>query len=405
MIEIVRQLRLARGGNKKLAILQSHKDNEDWKKILVAMYDSSINYYVGAPADLTFVDEPIDVPNMMFYLRELSNRSYTGGAARELAKEGSQEFGEIFRLILGGSLKAGVSIKTINKAYPGLIPTFPVMLAKAVPNPKFPLYGSIKYDGVRVLAFVENKEVTLKTRAGKELVVLSLMDELSLYPDGVYDGELVMGSGKQAGRTSITGHVNKCLLGSTNEIHADYTYQVFDRVSIDDWDSLSCIVPFEERKHFLYRTAVPSHRVKMVPQYLLKSKKSVESMFAYMMSNGFEGLILRYAEDPYIWDRTDKLIKMKAVKEAVVVCEGYTEGEGKYAGMIGSLDCAGIVEDIPVRFSVGTGLSDHDREQPPEHYVGSDIEITYNDIVKAEGAVTHSLFIPVFKRRKVDKDV
>ena len=107
-IKIVQKLRMAKGGNAKLKILKEHEDNEHWKQILLAMYDESINYYVSAPSDLTFVEENINITEMLYDLNELANRTYTGNAAREVAKEGSQKYGEIYRLVLDGTLKAGV---------------------------------------------------------------------------------------------------------------------------------------------------------------------------------------------------------------------------------------------------------------------------------------------------------
>ena len=81
---IVHQLRQAKGTNTKLAILKRHSSNEDWLNVLKAMYDSSINYYVSAPKDNSFVDS-IDVPAMLIGLRMLSERRVTGNKARDHA--------------------------------------------------------------------------------------------------------------------------------------------------------------------------------------------------------------------------------------------------------------------------------------------------------------------------------
>ena len=236
-IKIVHELRKVKGRNAKLDILRKYKDDGLWKNILVAMYDDSINYYVSAPSDTTFTDG--DCEGMFSALYALSNRSVTGNAARELARNTSRAYGEIFRLVLKGSLNAGVSIKTINAAYPCLIPTFDVMLAEKNRPEVFPVWSSIKYDGVRVVITVMGGSVKIQTRSGKVLIIDSLIDSMSKQADGVYDGELVMGDGLQISRTGITGEVNRVLKGTSTEI-IGYTFCIFDKLSLTEWSDQDC---------------------------------------------------------------------------------------------------------------------------------------------------------------------
>ena len=399
MISIVHELRRARGGIKKLAILRQYENNEEWKEVLKAMYDTSINYYVSAPNENTFIDEAVDVSDMLYGLSELSDRTYTGNAARAVAREYSQKYGEIFRLILDGSLKAGISITTINKAYPGLIPTFPVMLAKDVEIARYPMLASTKYDGVRVIAFVHpNGRVDLKTRAGKKFRVASLEVSMMNQTPGVYDGELVEGGGKQAGRSTITGAVNKCLKGTATDISIPYTYCIFDYVPMAAWSVQQCSWDYTQRLTELNGNFVHFHHILIAEQTIVDNQEHVDEMFADRLSKGYEGLIVRAFDDPYVWGRSDKLIKKKATKECTLRCYDTVEGTGKYEGMIGSLVCAGKIDDKEIRVKVGSGLSDFDRDMPSSHYVGQDIEILYNDVVKGKDSRYHSLFLPRFKR-------
>ena len=80
LIDIVHRLRLAKGSNAKLRILQNHKDNELWKKFLFYTYDMRITYGVSAPS--TFDFDEADVDEVMFgRLDELRFRQITGNAA------------------------------------------------------------------------------------------------------------------------------------------------------------------------------------------------------------------------------------------------------------------------------------------------------------------------------------
>ncbi len=394
-IKIVHELRMASGRNAKLDILRRHKNNTLWKNILVAMYDSSINYYVSAPADNTFVESNCD--NLFSDLIALSTRQITGNTARAAALKGSKKHGEIFRLILKGSLNCGVSIRSINAVYPCLIPTFDVMLANKDKPTKFPVWSSIKYDGVRIVVTVDNSQVTIQTRNGKILNILSLKKSMAKQTDGVYDGELVMGDGLQVSRTRITGEVNRVLKGTSIDIEG-YTFCIFDKVSLDDWYRKKCTTDFFSRLLELNDQIIPDISIRIIRQNELNNQSDIESLFRDKLAMGYEGLILRYMHDPYIWDRGSALMKVKSIITATLVCSDTTEGRGKYEGMIGALLCHGTIDDKSIVVHVGTGLSDYDRDLPEEAYIGCKIEVEYNDIVQAEGADHWSLFLPVFKR-------
>lgn len=400
-IAIVHELRKARGTNKKLEVLKKYRDNDQWKLLLKLMYDTGINYHVSAPSENTFLeDSEANYDEMVQALEALSNKTYTGNAARNFAYRCSGQYGELFRLILGGSLKAGVSTTTINKAYPGLIPEYPLMLAKDVPIKVFPIWGSTKFDGVRLIAKnYGHGKASIITRQGKSFDLEELKNEIISLQPGVYDGELVVGDGYQAGRTKITGYVNKVLLGKAKTI-PEYTFCIFDYVPLEEWEARECSLTYGMRYHAL-SIQIPYEslgNIRVVKQELLKSLEEVESMFSDRLQKGFEGIMLRYKDDPYKWKRSDSLIKKKAIKDCRLECFDTTDGTGKYEGMIGALICKGKVSGKFVSVKIGTGLTDTDRHNPPEHYVGSLIDIEYNDLVKPENSDIHSLFLPRFKR-------
>lgn len=400
-IAIVHELRKARGTNKKLQILLKYKNHYQWQRILRAMYDTGINYHVSAPSDNTFKDDhEVDYEEMLLALGSLAGRAYTGNKARDFAIRCSREYGEMFRLILGGSLKAGVSTTTINKAYPGLIPTYPLMLAKDIKIPKYPILGSTKFDGVRLIAKNYGNRVEIITRQGKVFPLRSLQEEVSrLYP-GVYDGELVIGDGLQAGRTKITGYVNRVLLGNATSI-PEYTFCIFDYIPLEDWDAQESLKPFNTRYTDLASQMPYTGRVgniRLVKQEYLLNDREVESLFNDRLEKGFEGIILRYENDNYVWKRSEALIKKKAINDCKLRCVGVTAGTGKYEGLIGALICEGKVQGKDIKVKLGSGLTDHDRYEPPEAYTGQIIDVEYNDIIKPANKDQYSLFLPRFKR-------
>lgn len=403
MIDIVHELRLAKGGNAKIRVLKDYTGDYYWQKLLVAMYDPHTNYYVGPPNDNTFLSKEdyldADWDDFFTRLTALSCRDITGNLARAEALDLSLEYGEIARLVLGGSLKAGLTATTINKVYTDLIQTFSVMLAQDAEVDRFPIWGSVKYDGVRVTVRVKDGIATPFTRSGKILYLDSLIDSFKDKIDGWYDGELVKGNGDQASRTRITGDVNRVLKGSTNAIK-DYTFMVFDYLTLSEWENQKSESSYISRLSVLDNQISVDRYIKMIQQKALMSADEINEWYEDVMFHGYEGLILRYPDGPYLWKRSANLIKKKASNSCILRCVDTTEGTGKYQHMIGALICEGVVDGIEVRVKLGSGLSDHDRAQEPEHYIGQDIDALYNDIVLAEKAVVHSLFLPRFKRVK-----
>lgn len=407
-MDIVHQLRMAKGGLAKIKILKRHEDNEEWKNILWYMYNTSINYYIGPPVDTTFKTEPIEFSAMAFLLDALRHRQYTGHDAKRVALEGSRRFGEIFRLILGGSLKSNVAEATINKVYPGLIPVFQIMLARDVPVVKWPVVLSTKYDGVRLVISVENGAVLIQTRHGKELRIDSLTRECEFLPDGVYDSEIVLGNGLLKDRSSISGFVTKCIRGTSNDIPG-YSCCMFDYVSLEEWKQQKCTLNYKDRMSLLskYIKLISNRKhVKLATMSLHQHQESIDEKYTDLVNRGYEGIILRYPDGMYEWKRTNNLIKKKAIKEAVLLVTGTLMGkEGtKQEGLIGSLVCEGDVEDQFVKVNIGSGLNLHDIEKHPEEFIGRDIEIEYNSITTNKKDSSKSLFLARFKRIKGELD-
>ena len=95
---------------------------------------------------------------------------------------------------------------------------------------------------------------------------------------------------------------------------------------------------------------------------------------------GGEGLMLRQPGSRYHGGRSTTLLKVKRFQDAEAVVVGHKAGAGKHAGRLGALDV-----QLPdgTRFSVGTGFSDRQRENPPR--IGDTITFRYQEL--SEGGV------------------
>lgn len=406
LIKIVHRLRIARGTNAKLAILKEHKNNEIWKKFLVYTYDQRMTFGVSAPVSPDFDEVPIS-ERMFSELDNLANREVTGNQAKQLARILSTSYGEIPRLILGRSIKAGVSFTTINKAYPGLIVVFESMKGKDCRITEWPVASSIKYDGGKVFAFVSENEVFLTSSSGSEITIKKLISEMRSFSPGVYEGELIHKEGKMVDRTVINGKITSLVSGTIDDLpdSFDWSYMIYDYIPTEEWANKHGKMPFRDRYGALMAMFNVEHPnlkyVKQVIQNQLDTIDAVVRFYNYYSSLGYEGSMHRYIYDTYRWNRSDRLVKKKAIRECVLRCVSVIPHTNPSKGNIGSLTCMGAIRDkdagsVQVKVNVGSGLSKYDIQFDEDRYIDRDIEVIYNSVTKTDKG--YSLFLPRYKR-------
>lgn len=118
-------------------------------------------------------------------------------------------------------------------------------------------------------------------------------------------------------------------------------------------------------------------QLKAVTQFRVKDEKALKIKLNQVVKNGGEGLMLHRADAQYIAGRSDVLLKLKLQLDTEAIVIAHLPGKGKYVGKLGAL----LVEaQDGIRFKLGTGFSDAQRENPPA--IGSTITYTYLDKTK-----------------------
>lgn len=221
-----------------------------------------------------------------------------------------------------------------------------------------------KLDGVRVLAFMREGRVELRSRRGNVMsaqypeVVAAL--EAQPVRDAVLDGEIVaVGDDGAPSFQTLQGRIN---LSRPSEVAAAaaevpaYLY-LFDVLYLDGWDVRAC--PLSERKAMLRRAVVPGVHLKVV-----EHETDGMMLFEAARNVGFEGVVAKREQSTYEPGlRTQSWLKVKGVNEQEFVVGGFTEGEGSRAKTFGGL-LLGYWEgeDAERRLvfagSVGSGLTD-----------------------------------------------
>ena len=421
-LQILHQLEAASGRLEKEAILKAHATDPVFKEVCRLTLDPLTNFYIkklpeAGPkptGDPWSLDKALKSIEEWLATRKMRGKSATTHLERLFACV-SEDDQEVLRRVLGRNLKCGVSESTVEKIWPDLKLSYPCMLVSPMDSKiklSFPMYSQVKSDGARFNAIIENRVVQYRSRNGKEIDLFGSMDheflEMAGGKDLVFDGELlVVGpDGKPLDRKTGNGLLTKFQKGTGSKtVAASLRAVVWDLIPLEEFRKGKGTQTYRER----YATLLAALQTPGVSKVVGVETTTVQSLeqaldiYKHKVAEGEEGLVLKDPKGTWEDKRVKHQIKLKEVLDADLKVVGFTPGEGKYAGKIGSL----MVEssDGKVKTSVGTGLSDADRSLPFSHYEGRIVEIRYNARITDKKTGETSLFLPVFECVRVDKDV
>ncbi len=143
------------------------------------------------------------------------------------------------------------------------------------------------------------------------------------------------------------------------------------------FDAPALAEPFEERVAYLrdlFAGRQP-HYGELLVHERCQSATHLDAELARIEALGGEGLMLRQPGSRYEAGRSTTLLKVKRFKDAEALVMAHLPGNGRHRGRLGAL----LVELADgTTFSVGSGLSDAQREHPPA--VGSLIAFRYQEL-------------------------
>jgi DNA ligase-1 len=143
------------------------------------------------------------------------------------------------------------------------------------------------------------------------------------------------------------------------------------------FDAPSIVEPFEQRQIALTEL-VRQHRpqyAKVLDQVRCTGVDALKAELERLEALGGEGLMLRQPGSSYEAGRSPTLLKVKTFRDAEGVVVEHLAGKGRHTGRLGAV----VVElSGGLTFSVGTGFSDAQRENPPA--IGSTITYRYQEL-------------------------
>ena len=226
-------------------------------------------------------------------------------------------------------------------------------LVKTIPKGDDWLY-ELKYDGYRILAFVEGNNARLVTRNGNDLTkrfyeISSSLVEIAKGRAFISDGEMVITD--SSGKTDFQALQNYL----KNRKSQNLTYIVFDILSLDGMDIRE--YPLIKRKEML------EELMKDAPKSIYYSRHVSgygKESFDAACAGGMEGIIGKKADSIYSGTRNGDWIKMKCDKRQEFVIGGYTLSDKRISGVSSLL--LGIYEGEELIYAgrAGTGISEND---------------------------------------------
>ena len=310
------------------------------------------------------------------------------------------------------NMRFGLDIKGINKALGfKAVPVFDVQLCKPLERLEPGDYLiEPKLDGVRCITIanylpkVENFDVRFFTRNGTELLgynelassIASLLSDSPIKESIMFDGEIY--------DTCFDGTMNNLFRKSNNKTGV---YNIFDIMYLREFSTMGCAASLVQRKEnlkfvmsfknpeFSSITSIPFHIVRFSDRK--QFDEEVSEYHSENIANGFEGSIIKRADSVYTFKRDFSWQKLKPFDTIDLPIEEIIEGDGKFKDMAGSV----VVTHKGKPVNVGSGFSDDLRKDMwdnPEDYIGTYIEIQYQEVTK-----DNSLRFPSFKRIRRDK--
>lgn len=334
----------------------------------------------------------------------------------------------ILSQLISKTLTLGVSGKSINDALgESLVPTFDVQLAfpydKTITSTSTKrqidryddddlLYVTQKLDGFRGLTTYKTKIQTY-SRKGQLIDGLDELHQdienviqasglLDMFPNGfAIDGELLLKNEDNLTSDALFRATTKEL--RKNGKKQNITYNIFDILPLDEFYYKDASTQMYKERRAILDTIQSGQFTQVVPVLDVITKHDIPKWSNYASDQGWEGIMLNYANGYYRTKRSAELLKVKKMHTADLEIVGFNQAiDGKNSGQLQSINVKLDDENI---VQVGSGLTEELRLEiwnNQDKYLGAMVEIQYFELSENQNG-GKSLRFPVFKDFRFDK--
>ncbi|MDR1830806.1 MAG: hypothetical protein LBQ76_08565 [Candidatus Fibromonas sp.] len=400
IIDILKEIANTSKSGEKKAILAKHSGNSVLKEVFEYTYNPEKVYGVKNAETVEMNRNQYDFehgwPFFKYTLDAMAEKQLTGNAARdaiehdlEMTDSATQKW---MIQILNKDLKIGLGLSEALKVWPGLVPVFDVVLAKAYKDHKEKVNFDSgewvvlqKIDGCRIISQNKASGSSFKTREGKYFTTMGIMAERFAKLSGIeftIDGELC--SIDEKGNEDFKSIIK--VARRKDYTIPNPTIKAFDFLSNEDFDYGTSKKKYTERMEDL-NEFIKKHKIEGVlpiEYERITSKEVFDRWLAKARKNKWEGLMLR-KDVPYKNGRISELLKVKDFQDAEYVVEGIETGKLSF-----SEKGKGIVEHECVSalkikhkgydVKVGSGLEKEQRIEwfkDPGKIIGKKITVSY----------------------------
>lgn len=424
-------------GTKEKATILKQGDSEDLRVLLYYTYNKFITYRVKQ------IEQPETYaaiqPDTLGEFRKLcdtlaAHKWGTTEALHNIKKflgMNTPDVAEVYTNVLLRDIRAGIDVKSINRAFPGLVPTFDIQLGYALDTwdrIKYPIVYEEKIDGIRCVAVSDGNRVKFYSRKGFEFEtgmdcfaeqILKMAPGFPMVLDAEFrafkynknDATCVKHKNGNWKFEYAKGISRRKVIPS-KEIATYFKLYIWDVVPYDYFVSQgkegSC-APLGDRKiqlHALFHRHEGEEfpNLEEVSGYVARGKAEIDAFMQKMKEQGLEGCMLKPIDLKYSFSKNWNIIKLKHFVEADFRIIGATEAAKgtKYEGLLGSLTLA--TDDGKLKTNMGSGFTDLDRAELWNEFLsgrltGRIVEIQLKDIT-ADGSIQ----LPTLIRFRDDKD-
>ena len=398
----------------KEGVIEKYINDKDFQEGLAMCLDPLVTFGVKQVPESDHEGAGLDWNAFKEAVNQLIEREKTGHAARDLIinllnLSKKDQWNDWYRRILIKDLRCGVSQKTVNNVSKRMglkfkVPVFSCMLAhdgaKHPKKIKGDCLVEYKYDGVRVIAIVKNNKATLYSRNGKIFYNFPNIESALSKPEYnnmVFDGE-VMSDDFQA--------LMKQVYRKSGAQTDDAYLALFDILPLKEFNNgKSKLNSIDRKKELNQLSKTFEDVIKLVDYEIINfDSENGQNKFSIMnkeaLDKGFEGLMIKPNENFYECKRSHAWLKIKPFIEVTLKIIDIQEGTGKHEGKLGAFHVEGDDDGKFFSLSVGSGLTDEDREKfwaSKDNLIGRLVEIRADAVTQSIEGEHYSLRFPRFK--------
>lgn len=390
-------------GKEKQNVLQKYKDNQDFTDILVLAYND--NKYGFSKNKLRKELDRYKEYNSNFHsywdngfdmceaLATSNINNQLRDAVYSTLSAMSEDLQEVWIRVLTKDLKCGISVTSINKAIPNLIPVWTIQKASTYKEGKIKdgtwIGITLKENGIHGTYY----DGIIKSRQNKVFEGLDhIINEINIllqyFPYYVFEGELI--------RDNIDNLSDNENFRLTTSILSDETadktpikLDLFDLLPQKEFDLAGVSTrTYKERLEQLKQIQSLINELGLkyigVCEILYEGTdvSQIQKQLDIVDSKGLEGCVVSL-DKYYQRKRLTTLFKVKSWKDADCKIIGYEEGTigSKYEGMLGAF----VIDYKGNKVSVGSGYSDEQRQEMWDNrdkYMGKILQVKFKEETK-----------------------